>query len=91
MPKRVWIGLMVCVGLTLIGLVTWRICSGNTMMTTITINPQVDYQTIEGFGASTAWWAQVVGGWEDERQQIVHWLFDSESGVGVMIVRDNLG
>lgn len=91
MPKRVWIGLMVCVGLTLIGLVTWRICSGNTMMTTITINPQVDYQTIEGFGASTAWWAQVVGGWEDERQQIVDWLFDSESGIGLTIVRYNLG
>ena len=30
----------------------------------IQINPEKQFQRIEGFGASGAWWAQIVGGWE---------------------------
>jgi O-glycosyl hydrolase len=88
-----WIRLALAGGLTLIGLVTWqRWFSGKATMTTIiTINPQVSYQTMEGFGASTAWWAQVVGGWEAEREQVIDWLFDPQVGIGLTIVRYNLG
>ncbi len=28
----------------------------------INVNPEIEYQTFEGFGASGAWWAQEVGG-----------------------------
>ena len=30
----------------------------------IQINPEQQFQRIEGLGASGAWWAQIVGGWE---------------------------
>ncbi len=59
---------------------------------TITIDPTDVRQTVEGFGASGAWWAQDIGGWEDEtRQTIVDLLFDQESGIGLSIYRYNIG
>ncbi len=30
----------------------------------IKINPQKEYQTFKSIGASGAWWAQIVGGWD---------------------------
>lgn len=58
----------------------------------ITIDPSVTYQTIEHFGASGAWWAQHVGGWEDEaRNRVVKLLFDAEEGAGLSIFRYNIG
>jgi O-glycosyl hydrolase len=51
-----------------------------------------ELQTLEGFGASGAWWAQDVGGWEDEvRERIVKLLFDQEEGIGLSIYRYNIG
>ncbi len=32
----------------------------------LNINEEKRYQTIEGFGASGAWWAQIVGNWTHE-------------------------
>ena len=32
-------------------------------MSEIRINPAKQYQSFEGLGASAAWWAQLVGGW----------------------------
>ena len=50
------------------------------------------YQTITGFGASGAWWAQDVGGWEDEKRNlIIQRLFDKEEGIGLNIYRYNIG
>jgi hypothetical protein len=50
-------------------------------MTTITIDPTQRYQTLEGFGASGAWWAQAIGGWSDEnRQRVVDLLFSPDPG-----------
>jgi O-glycosyl hydrolase len=58
----------------------------------IIINPDEKHQTIEGFGASAAWWAQDVGGWEDEkRNRIVELLFNRETGIGLTIYRYNIG
>jgi O-glycosyl hydrolase len=58
----------------------------------IVINPAEAYQTIEGFGASAAWWAQDIGGWEDEkRNRIVELLFNRETGIGLTIYRYNIG
>jgi O-glycosyl hydrolase len=48
-------------------------------------------QEIDGFGASGAWWAQIVGGWEEnKRKEIVGLLFGKE-GIGLSIYRYNVG
>jgi len=56
------------------------------------LNAANTYQTIEGFGASGAWWAQLVGGWPEEtRREIMRLLYDNEQGLGMQIFRYNLG
>jgi len=56
------------------------------------LNPKKTYQTMEGFGASGAWWAQVVGGWpEAERREVLRLLYDKETGLGMNTYRYNLG
>ena len=68
-------------------------------MEKITINPEITYQTFEAFGVSGAWWAQVVGGWDEtdpasgipKRERIAELLFDREKGIGISCYRYNLG
>lgn len=55
-----------------------------------TIDTSTSYQTIEGFGASAAWWAQYVGGW-DNIDEIMELLYSKEKGAGLNIYRYNLG
>lgn len=55
-----------------------------------TIDTSTSYQTIEGFGASAAWWAQYVGGW-DNLDEITELLYSKENGAGLNIYRYNLG
>lgn len=55
-----------------------------------TIDKSTSYQTIEGFGASAAWWAQDVGGW-DNLDEIMNLLYGDEEGIGLNIYRYNLG
>jgi O-glycosyl hydrolase len=63
-----------------------------TPLDEIIIKPEEKHQVIEGFGASAAWWAQDVGGWEDEkRKRIVELLFNPETGIGLTIFRYNIG
>lgn len=58
----------------------------------ITLNPRQTHQTMDGFGASACWWAQDVGGWEDDkRQRIIRLLFGRETGIGLAIYRYNIG
>ena len=58
----------------------------------ISIFPDVKHQTLEGFGASGAWWAQDVGGWDDgSREEIIKLLFDQQEGIGLSIYRYNIG
>lgn len=54
------------------------------------IDESTVYQTIEGFGASGAWWAQSVGNWENI-DEITELLYGSEKGIGLNIYRYNLG
>lgn len=69
------------------------------MKTEIRIDPCKKYQTFEGFGASGAWWAQIVGGWEHPdpesgkpvRDRISELLYNPEVGIGMQIYRYNLG
>ena len=57
------------------------------------------YQTFEGIGASGAWWAQLVGGWEhidtasglSVRDKIAELLYSKDKGIGMNIYRYNIG
>lgn len=55
-----------------------------------TVSESVNYQTVKGFGASGAWWAQNVGGWENA-DDIIKLLYDKEQGIGLNIYRYNIG
>ena len=63
------------------------------------INPEKVYQTFKSIGASGAWWAQIVGGWEhiDEesgkpvRDAIAELLYNKKTGIGMSVYRYNIG
>ncbi len=55
-----------------------------------TVTESTKYQTIDGFGASAAWWAHKVGGWENAKD-IIGYLYDDNKGIGLNIYRYNLG
>lgn len=65
----------------------------------LNINEEKRYQTIEGLGASGAWWAQIVGNWTHEdpisgkpvRDRIGELLFSKTEGIGLGIYRYNIG
>lgn len=70
---------------------------GGSDTNTISVQPSKTYQTMEGFGASAAWWAQDVGGWtekdasgEEVRTAILKLLY-SDEGIDLDIYRYNLG
>ncbi|MDR1465159.1 MAG: hypothetical protein LBJ11_07680 [Oscillospiraceae bacterium] len=58
----------------------------------VRVAPKETRQTMEGFGASGAWWAQAVGGWpEDVRAEIMKLLYSKTEGLGMTTYRYNLG
>lgn len=58
----------------------------------VKVDPSLQYQTMKGFGTSLAWWAKLVGEWsEDNRQEIMDLTFDKDKGLGLNLVRYNIG
>lgn len=65
----------------------------------ISLIKQKDYGRFEGFGASGAWWAQAVGGWEHTdpesglavRDRISQLLYSKTEGIGLRTYRYNIG
>ena len=65
----------------------------------IKINRDKKYQTYESIGASGAWWAQIVGGWEHidpesgkaVRDRISELLYSKQNGIGIQVYRYNIG
>ncbi|OWA37449.1 hypothetical protein B9G55_05180 [Saccharibacillus sp. O16] len=58
----------------------------------IEIDPSIHAQTFEGWGTSLAWWANVLGGWSEAKQQeIINKLYDADQGLGMTIARYNIG
>ena len=65
----------------------------------ITVDKNIRYQKMTGFGASAAWWAQYVGKWNSvneadgrmKKDIISELLFSKEKGIGIDIFRYNLG
>lgn len=67
-------------------------------MIKIIIDKSKKYQIFEGIGASGAWWAQIVGGWdnkdengEEVRNIISRLLYSKTDGIGMNIYRYNIG
>ena len=64
----------------------------------ITLNSNKIYGAFEGIGASGAWWAQIVGGWDNKdengeeiRNVISRLLYSKTDGIGMNIYRYNIG
>lgn len=58
----------------------------------IEVRPDKIHQTMDGFGASGAWWAQEIGGWDQgNRQRVIDLLFDRQRGIGLSLYRYNVG
>lgn len=65
----------------------------------INIDKNKKYQIFEGFGASGAWWAQLVGGWDNidpesgmaVRDRISQLLHSKTEGIGLRTYRYNIG
>lgn len=66
---------------------------------TLKLDTSITYQVMESFGTSGCWWAQYVGGWDNEykdtgvtvRDEIARLLFDKEYGIGLTAYRYNIG
>lgn len=59
----------------------------------ISIHPFDRGPEFEGWGTSLAWWANVIGGWSDneKKSEIMDLVFSEENGLGLNIVRYNIG
>jgi O-glycosyl hydrolase len=59
---------------------------------TVSVWPQVQYQTVQGWGTSLAWWAEATAGWSlSARQSLADALFSPTEGIGLNVARYNLG
>ncbi len=57
-----------------------------------TINAAQPWQRFDGWGTSLAWWAHVVGGYPaDTRQKLVDMFFNQKTGLGLNVIRYNIG
>ncbi len=57
---------------------------------TIAVNKYMTYQTMESFGTSCCWWAQNISD-EKTAREIARYLFDDETGLGLDVIRYNVG
>lgn len=58
----------------------------------VTVDPTVQYGTWQGWGTSLAWWAKVVGAFpEPARSDYMEKIFSSTNGLGLNVVRYNIG
>lgn len=64
----------------------------------IRVDLKKKYQIFEGFGTTLSWWANIVGNWnmigasgQEVREELMNLIFDIEDGLGMNIVRYNIG
>ncbi len=58
---------------------------------TITINPEVRHQTLDGWGGSLSWWANICGGHSDAKTNLLaNWITDPKQ-LNMNIFRFNIG
>lgn len=59
---------------------------------TVIVNPSDQRQTVLGWGTSLCWWARVIGGFpKPARTEYIQEIFDPVKGLGLNIVRYNIG
>lgn len=57
----------------------------------VKVDPNIQFQTLEGWGINLAWWGNTIGNWpEDKRDEIGELLF-GDNGLDMNIVRFNIG
>jgi O-glycosyl hydrolase len=80
---------------TLTTLITMNLGNPSVTMAatqTITITPTQQYQAIQGWGSSLAWWATIIGGWSSsQKTSLANALFDPNLGIGLNVLRYNFG
>ena len=59
----------------------------------VAIHPGIQYQTIQGWGTSLAWWAEGTGGWSSTaaKNALADALFSPSTGLGLNVVRYDIG
>jgi O-glycosyl hydrolase len=59
----------------------------------VQLNLDQSYSGFEGWGTSLVWWAHALGGWKDKEKenQVMDLIFDLDKGLGLNIVRYNIG
>lgn len=59
----------------------------------ITINPENEFQTFQGWGTSLSWWGNAIGGWQNttKKKEILDLIFDDTIGLGMNVARYNIG
>jgi O-glycosyl hydrolase len=90
---KVWIKFFIFVGIViLISSLGNKASPSSAQGTQITVSPDQQYQVHEGFGTSLAWWGNVIGGFPNSaRNDIADLIFDPTDGLGMNIVRYNIG
>lgn len=59
---------------------------------TLTIDPEIKYQTFEGWGTSLCWWAVLAGKWsETNRNKLIDVIVNPDTGLGYNCFRYNIG
>jgi O-glycosyl hydrolase len=59
---------------------------------TVNVSPTQKYQTIQGWGTSLAWWANIIGGWSNsQRTALANALYSPTTGIGLNVLRYNFG
>ncbi|WP_321437593.1 glycoside hydrolase [uncultured Bacteroides sp.] len=60
--------------------------------TTVSINPAITNQAIDGWGGSICWWGNIMGGYSDTKiKTLCDWITDPVNGLNMNIFRFNIG
>jgi O-glycosyl hydrolase len=69
-----------------------RFAGGVTEAVTVTVDAQVQHQEFEGWGTSICWWGNIIGNYPGQtRDSVMDLLFDTTDGLGLSILRYNIG
>jgi O-glycosyl hydrolase len=84
--------LLVCCQLFAAGVVSSKTQAVTPSTISVAINPLDKHQSIDGWGGSLCWWANIMGGYSDEKiSQICNWITNPVTGLNMNIFRFNIG
>ena len=67
--------------------------AGNAVQTkdTVVLQPEMTYQSLEGWGSSLCWWATQVGKWDEAKVDSIVDMLTSPDQLNMNIFRYNIG